>query len=148
MSSKQVRGRCHCGQIEISATVDTDKVMACHCSDCQTFSGAPYRAVAMVPAAEIRIQGEPREYVKVADSGNKRFQAFCPNCGTQLYAADAGKTIYNVRTGFLDAHGDLHPVKHIFGQSAVSWVHDLSETPWHETGPNSVLCDPKTGQPK
>lgn len=143
MSSKQVHGRCHCGQIEITATVDPEKVMACHCSDCQTFSGAPYRAVAMVPAADIQIQGTPREYVKVAESGNQRFQAFCPNCGTQLYAADSEKKIYNIRTGFLNALADLKPAKHIFAKSSVPWVHAIDRAPWFEAGANSAPCQPK-----
>ena len=146
MSSIQVHGRSHCGEIEISATVDSDKVMACHCSDCQTFSGAPYRAVAMVPAEEITITGQPTEYVKVADSGNQRFQAFCPTCGTQLYAADNERKIYNIRTGFLDAVAELKPAKHIFAQSAIGWVHDIESQPWFEAGANSAQCDPKSGR--
>jgi len=147
MSVRHVQGRCHCGQIRLSAEVDTDKVMACHCSDCQVFSGAPYRAVVMVPADQLTIEGQPREYVKIAASGNKRFQAFCPNCGTQLYAADADKKIYNIRTGCLDALADLVPKKHIFAQSSVPWVHDIETVAWFEAGANSAPCDPATGRP-
>ena len=49
------------------------------------------RAIAVAPAQEIIIKGNPKEYIKIGDSGNKRIQAFCSNCGTQLFASDIKK---------------------------------------------------------
>ncbi len=37
-------GGCHCGTIRYTARIDPDTVVICHCTDCQTISGAPYRA--------------------------------------------------------------------------------------------------------
>ena len=92
MSDKiDVNGNCHCGNINIQAKVRKSEVRACHCTDCQKMSGAPVRAVAIAPAEEIKITGKPKEYIKKADSGNKRIQAFCPDCGTQLFATDMEK---------------------------------------------------------
>jgi hypothetical protein len=31
--------------------------------------------------------GTPMSYVKTTESGNKRFHAFCPECGTSIYSA-------------------------------------------------------------
>ena len=42
-----VEGTCHCGAIQVTARVDRGLVMACHCTDCQTIGGGPFRAVAM-----------------------------------------------------------------------------------------------------
>ena len=39
-----IDGRCHCGSIEVTAQVDPDMVMACHCSDCQKIGGEIGRA--------------------------------------------------------------------------------------------------------
>ena len=86
-----VNGICHCGKIMITAQIEESTVRACHCTDCQKMSGAPLRAIAIAPADKITISGNPREYVKIADSGNKRIQAFCGECGTQLYATDIDK---------------------------------------------------------
>ena len=88
-----VNGECHCGNISISAIVDKNKVRVCHCTDCQKMSGAPLRAVAIAPAESITINGTPKEYIKIGDSGNKRIQAFCENCGTQLFATDLEKIV-------------------------------------------------------
>ena len=77
-------GQCHGGAIAITAHGDPDMVMACHCNDCQTIGSGPYRAVAISDAVDFSITGTPSEYIKVAESGNRRVQAFCGDCGTQL----------------------------------------------------------------
>ena len=42
----KVDGGCHCGNITYRAEIDPDKVLICHCTDCQTLSGSAYRTVA------------------------------------------------------------------------------------------------------
>jgi hypothetical protein len=121
----QVNGTCHCGNIEIKATVKLSEVRACHCTDCQKMSGAPLRAIAVSPADKIKLSGYPKEYIKIGDSGNKRIQAFCPDCGTQLFAADMEKRLYNLRTGFLEQKNLLEPKTHVFTQSSVHWIKTL-----------------------
>ena len=121
----QVNGECHCGKIEIKATVKLSEVRACHCTDCQKMSGAPLRAIAVAPADKIKITGIPKEYIKFGDSGNKRIQAFCTDCGTQLFATDMEKRLYNLRTGFLEQKNLLEPKTHVFTQSSVQWIKTL-----------------------
>ena len=118
----QVNGTCHCGNIEIEAKIKLSEVRACHCTDCQKMSGAPLRAIAVGPAEKVKIKGIPKEYIKIADSGNKRIQAFCPECGSQLFATDMKKTLYNLRTGFLEQKNELKPKTHVFTQSSMSWI--------------------------
>ena len=114
---------CHCGQIEIEAVVRKSEVRACHCKDCQRMSGAPMRAIAVAPAEKIKIISNPREYTKIGDSGNRRIQAFCSECGTQLLATDMAKTLYNLRTGFLEQRYDLEPKQHVFTESSMPWIN-------------------------
>ena len=45
----QIDGRCHCGALSFTAELDPAEVRACHCTDCQVLSGAPFRAIATVP---------------------------------------------------------------------------------------------------
>ena len=53
----------------------------CHCTDCQTLSGTAFRTVASVKKENLKLlSGEPKVYIKTAESGNKRAQAFCA-CG-------------------------------------------------------------------
>ena len=121
-----VNGECHCGKIKIYAKVKLSEVRACHCTDCQKMSGAPLRAIAVASADTIEIKGQPKEYIKIGDSGNKRIQAFCPNCGTQLFASDVGKRLYNLRTGFLEQKNELKPKTHVFTHSSMPWVNGIT----------------------
>ena len=83
----KIDGGCHCGNITYEAEADPDKAGMCHCTDCQTLSGAPFNAVIPVPETDFTLKaGTLKMYVKTAESGNKRAQMFCPDCGTRIYA--------------------------------------------------------------
>jgi len=34
----RIDGQCHCGLISYEAEIDPEKVMICHCTDCQTLT--------------------------------------------------------------------------------------------------------------
>ena len=131
----RITGQCHCGAISFSATVDPTRVIACHCSDCQVFSGAPFRAVLPVPAEHLSLQGVPQHYVKVAASGNRRAQAFCGTCGTHLYATQPDNPkVFSLRLGCINERAQLPPTVQIWGGSAMPWLPKLAEVPCHVAG--------------
>ncbi|MBT9503479.1 MAG: GFA family protein [Burkholderiaceae bacterium] len=126
----KIHGRCHCGSISFTAEADPSKVVVCHCVDCQTLSGAPYRAVLPVPAVDFALTGTPKVYIKTAQSGNRRAQAFCGECGTPLYATSPdAPAVYGVRLGCVVERAQLAPVKQIWTASAMSWIHDVERLP-------------------
>ncbi len=120
-----VNGICHCGAIKVMAKIKKSEVRACHCTDCQKMSGAPFRAIAIASAKSITINGTPKEYIKIGDSGNKRIQAFCENCGTQLFATDLERKLFNLRAGFLEQRDMLEPKEHVFTSSSLQWIKML-----------------------
>ena len=67
--------------------------MPCHCTDCQKFNGAPFRAVVVIAADDVKIFSTVTEFLKIAESGNERFQSFCGKCGSHLYAPFPAKTL-------------------------------------------------------
>ena len=125
-----IEGACHCGAISFTAEVDPSRVMVCHCTDCQILSGSPFRAVAPAPIETFKLQGEPRLYIKTAESGTKRIQAFCPACGTPLYstAVENSKQVV-LRLGSLKQRAELTPVLQIWQRSSLSWANNLSNIP-------------------
>lgn len=126
----QIDGACHCGQISFTATIDASRVMVCHCNDCQVLSGAPFRAVAIAAVDALTIQGEPKRYIKVADSGNPRAQLFCGNCGTPLFAtAPENATHVVIRLGCVTQRAQLMPAAQIWTNAAMPWLHDLAQVP-------------------
>lgn len=124
----KVTGECHCGRIAFEAEVNPDAVGICHCTDCQTLSGTAYRTVVpTVPGSFRLIRGEPKLYIKTAESGNKRVQAFCPDCGTPIYAANPdGPSNQALRVGALKERAMLRPKRQIWCRSALPWAADLA----------------------
>ena len=127
----KIDGQCHCGDICYEAELDPEKVGICHCTDCQALSATAFRTVAIVSADGFQItKGTPKEYVKVGDSGNPRIQAFCPNCGSALYATDVGDNpaAYNLRAGTIRQRADLAPKFEYWRRSAMPWLPEITST--------------------
>ena len=144
----QITGQCHCGAISFKATVDPKKVLVCHCADCQQISGAPFRAVLPTPVEDVTISGTAKHYVKVAESGNRRAQAFCADCGTQLYATEAdGPKVLNLRLGCVNERAELAPQKQMWGVSAMPWLGQLQVLPVHAKGLAGPLMSPGAASP-
>jgi hypothetical protein len=127
----QVDGECHCGRIAYEANVDPGKSAICNCTDCQKFSGSPWRASVPAKVEDFRLlRGTLKTYVKTAGSGAKRLQAFCGDCGSAIYATSAeNQTIYNLRTGALKQSADLPPQRQIWMESALPWAQDITNVP-------------------
>ena len=126
----RIDGACHCGSITFSAEIDPSRVLVCHCSDCQVLSGAPLRAVVVAAIGDFVVRGTPKSYVKVAQSGNRRAQMFCADCGTPLYAtAPENPTSVVIRLGCVAQRAGLTPSVQIWQHSAVPWLHRLASTP-------------------
>ena len=123
----KIEGACHCGYITYEAEIDPGKVGICHCTDCQTLSGSAFSI--FVPAVKETFSlrsGQPKTYVKTAESGTKRVQAFCPECGTRLYAmAVSDPQTFNIRVGTVRQRTALRPRLQIWCRSALDWVMDL-----------------------
>ena len=70
-----IDGQCHCGQITYEAQVDPEAVSVCHCTDCQTLTGSPFRVTAICSKADVRLtSGTPKVYGKRGDNGRMRFR--------------------------------------------------------------------------
>lgn len=125
----KIDGGCHCGAIRFSAEIDPEKVALCHCSDCQSFSGAAWRASVPVLRENLTLDGEPKIYVKTADSGNKRLQGFCGACGSHIYATSPERAVFNIRLGAIRQRAELPPKVQGFCSSALPWASDITAIP-------------------
>ena len=125
----KIDGGCHCGQIGFRAEVDPNRVLICHCKDCQTLSGSAYRTV--VPAKEGTLEiisGKLKTYEKTADDGSIRIQAFCPDCGTPIYSSppQGSPGFLGIRVGSIRQRDQLVPKSQIWARSLQTWTQDLS----------------------
>ena len=90
----KVHGSCHCDAIAFVAETDPRLTSVCHCHDCQKLTGTAFRvSTPALPGTFSLLRGTPKVYVKVAESGSRRAQAFCGDCGSQLFTYDADQGV-------------------------------------------------------
>jgi hypothetical protein len=103
----RIDGGCHCGHLSYEAEIDPGKVGVC-------------------PKEAFKLRGQPKIYVKTAESGNRRAQAFCPECGSRIYAsAEADPQVFNLRVGAMRQRAALAPKTQAWCRSALPWVMNL-----------------------
>ena len=125
-----ISGKCFCGEISVKGEINSSEIFACHCIDCQIFSGAPFRVVTKCKKSNFEITGLPKEFIKIGGSGKRRIQAFCHICGSHIYASDIEKTLFNIRVGLLNQRKILIPQKHIFSKCANDWIFGINNHDW------------------
>ena len=75
----KVNGGCYFGHIKFLGELSSNKIMACDRTDCQKFIGAPFRAVAVIAADDMKISSTVTEFLKIAKNGNEGCRAFAAN---------------------------------------------------------------------
>ena len=132
----KVEGECHCGKIAYEAKVNPLLSAICNCTDCQKFSGSPWRASVPTSVGDFKLlRGTLKTYMKTDDSGTKRIQTFCGDCGSAVYSTSVeNQTIYNLRLGALKQRADLPPKRQIWMESALPWAHDITNVPGVKRG--------------
>ena len=127
----KINGKCHCGKITYSAKIDRNAVYLCHCTECQSISGSPFRWA--VPVAEENfnlLSGHPKTYIKkVSEDGIESHQLFCPDCASPLYSTNSnpGPKTFNLRLGTAMQRNLLSPKIQYWHRSMQKWVDDIDK---------------------
>ena len=126
-----IDGGCHCGNIAYEAEVDPELVTICHCTDCQVLSGTAFRTTVQARAESFKlVRGQPKIYVKTAESGNQRAHGFCAECGTPIYATSVtNQQFYGIRLGTVRQRKELRPRNQNWYRSALAWTGNLDALP-------------------
>ena len=113
---------------------------ACAGAGCASTSRAGNATVNVVfPSDAITVEGEPRDYRSVADSGNVMHRRFCPSCGTHLFsAAESRPHLIIVRNGALDDTALARPGATIWTDAAPEWAWIDETLPQHAGQPPPV----------
>jgi hypothetical protein len=115
--SETIEGGCRCGQVRYRATVEKlPNVYACHCRDCQTWSGSAFSLQFILPESQLEVTGGPQLYERVSpESGRTSYQRACPVCFTRVYNTNSARPgLAVVRAGTLDRSDELEVVAHIW----------------------------------
>ena len=132
-----ITGGCRCGTIRYDIALDTlPLVYACHCRDCQTWSGSAFALHAMLPEAILSLDPGVHRF-RLDDVEQMPSEHLgCARCMTRIAnrnSAVPGMII--LRAGTLDRSNEVVPAVHIWTSSAQPWVTLPDKAPAFEKTP-------------
>ena len=144
-----IDGACLCGAIRYEATIDPSQVRICHCVQCQIQSATAFRTGVLVPRERFRLlSGEPKVYLKTAESGRQRALAFCADCGTSLYGTSpTDPKEYSLRLGTARQRAQLVPTVQIWAGEAMPWLSAIPSMPRVERQSGRPTVPPAADRP-
>jgi hypothetical protein len=136
---KTITGGCLCRQVRFQITAEPIAMRLCWCRVCQYLGAGNATVNVVFPSNAITIEGSPRDFRSIADSGNVMHRRFCPNCGTQLFSeAESRPHLIIVRNGALDDTKLLNPGATIWTAQAPEWAWIDEGLPQHAGQPPPV----------
>jgi hypothetical protein len=143
----EIRGGCRCGAVRYALVLDAlPQTYACHCRDCQTWSGSAFSQQSILPEAVLTVTGQPVDYVFTSPSGSTSTQRMCGVCHTRIFntnSARPGKVM--LRAGTLDRSDELEAVAHIWVKRKQPWLGLPADVPaWPEGAPVAELLQALT----
>lgn len=138
--SETIEGGCRCGAIRYRLNLDKwPNAYACHCLDCQTWSGSAFSLQVVVPENAIEMTaGTPALYERFTPgSGRTSYQRGCPICFTRVYNTNSARPgLAVVRAGTLDNSDKLDIVAHIWTKRKLNGI-DIPQgmASWPEGAP-------------
>ena len=111
-------GRCLCGAVSFNATLASDGIEACHCRQCQQWTGGG--PLFTVRVSEIEINGSDAAVTYRASDWGER--AFCRTCGSPLWWKMQTGRVASVTAGLLDDQSGLSVTGEIFVDYRPAWL--------------------------
>ncbi|MGE0667120.1 MAG: GFA family protein [Sphingomonadales bacterium] len=135
------RGACFCGAVAIEAAGEPLEMGYCHCQSCRTYSGGPYSAYMLWPAANVRVvRGEA--LLGGFNKNGMSDRRFCTKCGGHIMSRHPGLGVTDVPAGVM-AGIEFRPSVHLNYAEAVLAVRDglpkLRDFPAEAGGSGDVL---------
>ena len=132
-------GGCRCGRVRYKARLDDlPEAYACHCRDCQTWSGSAFSLQFRMEEDSLEVTGEPAMFELVSADGERTSrQRACPVCFTRVYNTNTSRPgVAVVRAGTLDRSDELTIAAHIWTKRMLSGITIPDATPsWPEGSP-------------
>lgn len=131
-----ITGGCRCGAVRYTLAIDgLPRAYACHCHQCQRWSGSAFSLQAMVPESAIALSGPVVSFEKVTEDRTSK-QYVCGECHGRVYNTNTRRPgIAVVRAGTLDRSEELECAFHIYTAHKQQWFELPGDVPaWLEIG--------------
>ena len=138
----EIDGGCRCGAVRYELALGAlPSTYACHCLDCQTWSGSAFSQQTFLPEAALTVTGPVVVYEFTTPSGRSSTQRMCGVCHTRIYNSNSARpNVAVVRAGTLDRSNELNVVAHIWVKRKQHWLTLPEGVPnWPESAPAAEL---------
>lgn len=138
----EILGGCRCSAVRYALALDElPLTYACHCRDCQTWSGSAFSQQTFLPQEALSVSGPLVVYELTSPSGRISTQRMCGVCHTRIFNSNSARPgIVVVRAGTLDRSDELDVVAHIWVKRKQAWLQLPAGVPaWAEGAPIAEL---------
>lgn len=120
----QLAGGCICGEVRYTIGQAPLFAHACHCKDCQRYSGSAFVVLLGVAKADFELEGELTTVTNPTPSGAGYDANLCQKCATVIWQKYhfVDLPVIAVRGGSLDEPSLAPPTYHIFTDSKQPWL--------------------------
>jgi len=140
--TSDIHGGCRCGAVRYTLALDAlPRTYACHCHDCQTWSGSAFSQQTFLPEAVLSVTGPLVVYELTTPSGRVSTQRMCGVCHARIYNSNSARPgVVVLRAGTLDRSDELDVVAHIWVRRKQPWLGLPDGVPtWPENAPPAEL---------
>ena len=139
----KMEGGCRCGSVRWRIEGERlPRTYACHCLDCQTWSGSAFSQQAIAARERFECTGKVGQFDLPSSDGNRISNQFaCPACFTRLYNTNTSRPgLVAIRAGTFDDSHQLTVVAHIWTKRKQPWLTIDERCPsWPEGAPQAEL---------
>lgn len=135
MGAQGFEGGCRCGAVRYRLnTPQLPRTYACHCLDCQTWSGSAFAETMLLAEDALAVTGDVTVFEVAGPSGFVSRQRMCPVCHARVFNTNTGRPGWAiVRAGTLDESHTLDVVAHIWTKRKQPWLGIADGVPtWPE----------------
>ena len=137
--SEIIEGGCRCGRVRYRLNIQhLPKAYACHCRDCQTWSGSAFSLNFVLPEEQLVVTGEPAIFELPSSDGERvSRQRACPVCFTRVFNTNTARPgMVGIRAGTLDRSDEFVIGAHIWTKRKLAGIEVPEGTPtWPEGAP-------------
>jgi hypothetical protein len=142
--SELIEGGCRCGRVRYRARLAVlPRAYACHCLDCQTWSGSAFSLQFVLPEPDLKVSGDPALFELTSPDGSRTSrQRACPVCFTRVYNTNTRRPgVAVVRAGTLDRSNELTVAAHIWTKRKLAGIDIPEGVPsWSEGAPAEAFA--------
>ncbi len=137
-----VEGGCRCGAVRYTLSIEAlPATYACHCHECQRWSGSAFSQNSWLPENAINVAGPVVLYEREGTGGRISRQRMCGICHSRIYNTNSIRPgLIVLRAGTLDRSDELDCAAHIWTKRKQSWIVLSPDVPsWPEGPPPEAL---------